>query len=278
MIMHWSRSGESWELSWSRGLTTTILESRTRRPPALYLGQAELDEVSAPDLFAGLTVSERARLLEVSSVLQFWAGQQVFSQGQFHTGIFIILSGQVRSYYVGPTGREVCLAYWSEGDFVGGPEVFGGGRHMWSGRAVATTKVMHVRGPVLRRLMFELPRLAVSIVEALEHKGKCYSATIQMLGTRSAAARLAQLLLVMADRDSRPAPEGIVIDRTMTHDDIGTMIGATRQWVRKTLDRLAARRLIKIRPTQIVIVNRKELYRFAGYADELLPAGVVPLR
>jgi ABC-type nitrate/sulfonate/bicarbonate transport system ATPase subunit len=24
---------------------------------------------------------------------------------------------------------------------------------MWSGRAVATTKVMHVRGPVLRRLM-----------------------------------------------------------------------------------------------------------------------------
>jgi CRP/FNR family transcriptional regulator, cyclic AMP receptor protein len=88
---------------------------------------------------------------------------------------------------------------------------------------------MHVRGPELRRLVTEIPTLAISVVGALEYQGKCYSATIQMLGTRSAPARLAQLLLVMADRDRHFAPEGLAIDRTLTHDDISKMIGATRQ-------------------------------------------------
>jgi len=255
-------------------LTASILEGRTGTPPALYLGQAELENASAPNLLAGMTAEEKARLHEVSSVLDFRAGQHVFSQGQIHTGIFIILSGRVLSYYVGPTGREISLAYWSQGDLVGGPEVFGGGRHMWSGRAVTPTRVMHVRGPELRRLMTEIPKLAVSVVDALEHKGRCYSATIQMLGTRSAAARLAHLLLIMADNDGRIAPEGLVIERTLTHDDIGKMICATRQWVRKTFDRLVARRLIKIRATHIVIINRRELYRFAGYSDDFLPTGM----
>jgi CRP/FNR family transcriptional regulator, cyclic AMP receptor protein len=259
-------------------LITTILECRTGSLPALYLGRAEVDDAGAPDFFAGLSADERARLEAASSILKFSAGQQVFSQGQFHTGAFIILSGQVRSYYVGPTGREISLAYWSRGDIVGGPEVFGGGRHIWSARATTPIRVMHVRGPELRRLVSEIPRLAISVVEALEYQGKCYSAMIQMLGTRSAAARLAQLLLVMADRDGHFAPEGVAIDRTLTHDDIGKMIGATRQWVRTTLDRLVARRLIKVHSTHIVITNRKGLYRFAGYSDELLPTAIAALR
>jgi CRP/FNR family transcriptional regulator, cyclic AMP receptor protein len=130
----------------------------------------------------------------------------------------------------------------------------------------------------LRRMVTEIPKLAISVVEALEYQGKCYSIIIQMLGTRSAAARLAQLLLVMAHRDGHVAPEGLVIGRSLTHDDMGKMIGATRQWVRTTLERFVARRLIKVCPSHIVITNRKELTRFAGHCDEPLPDRVVALR
>jgi CRP/FNR family cyclic AMP-dependent transcriptional regulator len=145
---------------------------------------------------------------------------------------------------------------------------------MWSGRAVTPTKVLHLRGRELRRLMLEIPKLAISVVEALEHKGKCYSAMIHMLGTRSASERLAQLLLLMADRDGRPTQDGVAIARTLTHEDLAKMIGATRQWVRTTLGWLDARGMIDLRPRHIVITDRRELYRFAGYSDELLPAGV----
>jgi CRP-like cAMP-binding protein len=239
--------------------------------PSLYLHEYAPRTADAPKLLSKLRGDELARVWEISTPRQFRAGQEVFLQGQPHEGIFVILSGQVRTYYTGPSGREITLALWSPGNFVGGPEIFGGGLHVWSGRAVGRTQAMHIKGAGLRRLMGEIPNLAVALVEALEHKGKCYSAMIHMLGTRSAAERLAQLLLLMAERDGRPGTGGIVIRRRLTHGDLAKMVGATRQWVTVTLERLTEQGLIEVGPTEIAITNEPKLRRFAGCADGPLP-------
>lgn len=238
------------------------------RNPSLYLRESEGD-LAAPNLLARLEPNEYQRLLGVSSVLQFRAGQDVFRQGDPHYGMFIILSGEVRSYYTGPSGREITLAYWAPGNFVGGPVIFGGGQHSWSGRAMRATQVLHVRGRELRRLMTEIPNLAVALVEALEHKGQCYSTMIHMLGTRSASERLAQMLLLMAERDGRRTKAGVAIARTLTHEDLAKMVGATRQWVTTTLERLASQGMIDVHRTRIVILDAQKLRRFAGCMDEV---------
>ncbi len=48
-------------------------------------------------------------------------GEGVFFQGDPHTGVWIIESGRVRTFYAGPSGREITLAYWSIGHFLGDP-------------------------------------------------------------------------------------------------------------------------------------------------------------
>ena len=53
-------------------------------------------------------------------------GQTLFSQGGKHDGIWLIESGRIRAFYTPPLGREITLAYWHVGNFVGGPEVFEG--------------------------------------------------------------------------------------------------------------------------------------------------------
>jgi CRP/FNR family transcriptional regulator, cyclic AMP receptor protein len=239
--------------------------------PSLLLRESDPGGADAPNLLSKLSGHELARVWDISKPRQFRAGEDIFLQGQLHDGIFVILSGQVRTYYTGPSGREITLAFWSPGNFVGGPEIFGGGLHVWSGRAMRRTQVMHIKGAGLRRLMAEIPNLAVALVEALEHKGKCYSAMIHMLGTRSAAERLAQLLLLIAERDGRPGRGGVVIRRRLTHDDLAKMVGATRQWVTATLDRLTDQGMIAISPTEIVVTDEQRLRRFAGYADEAAP-------
>lgn len=240
------------------------------RNPSLYLRESATD-LAAPNLLARLEPGEYQRLLGVSSILQFRAGQDVFRQGDPHHGMFVILSGEVKTYYTGPSGREITLAYWAPGNFVGGPVIFGGGQHSWSGRAMRATQVLHVRGRELRRLMTEIPNLAIGLVEALEHKGQCYSTMIHMLGTRSASERLAQMLLLMAERDGRQTRVGIAIARTLTHEELAKMVGATRQWVTTTLERLASQGMIDILRTRIVILDIDKLRRFAGCIDEPPP-------
>lgn len=238
--------------------------ARAQPGPSLHLHEEGGSEAASLNLLAGLSDEEYAEICAVSSIRQFAAGRTVFLQGDHHDGIFVILAGQVRTYYTGPSGREITLAYWSPGNFVGGPEIFGGSPHMWSGQAARPTQVLHVRGAELRRLIDRLPRLAVALVEALVHKGKCYSALIHMLGTRSAAERLAQLLVLMANLDGHATENGIVIGRTLSQEDLAKMVGSTRQWVTTTLDRFREQGMIEITPTRIVIRNEDALRRFAG--------------
>lgn len=246
----------------------SLCDAADPRAASLFLHEDECDG-AAPDLLARLAPNECRRVFEASSLLSFSAGQDVFRQGDPHQGMFIILSGEVRTYYIGPSGREITLAYWSPGNLVGGPVIFGGGRHMWSGRAMRATQVLHVRGRELRRLMTTIPNLAIGLVEALEHKGKCYSAMIHMLGTRSASERLAQMLLLMAERDGRRTKAGVSIARRLTHDDLAKLVGATRQWITTTLERFESEGVIGVHRTRLVILDQAKLRRFAGHVEEM---------
>ena len=146
-------------------------------------------------LFSGLTETEIAHVLGSGKRRVLYRGAQLFSQGSPQDGIFLIESGRIKVFYTAPSGREITLAYWHSGNFVGGPEVFKQGLHVWSGVAAVNSTVLHLPGDVLRRMVMTIPALAIGIIEGLSFKGQCYSALAQMLGTRSPTERLAQLLL-----------------------------------------------------------------------------------
>jgi len=231
-------------------------------PPSLHL--TEESNIPTPDLLGCLSPAEYERLQAVSTELSFEAGETVFHQGDHHEGIFIILNGQVRVYYGGPSGREISLAYWTPGNFIGGPEIFGGSPHMWSGEAMTSTRVLHVRGPEFRPIVEQSPRLAMALIDAMVHKGKCFSALIHMLGTRSASERLAHLLVLMGEMNGRRLPEGIVISRDLTLEELAKMVGTSRQWVHSTLDKFRKAGLLDFNANRFLLREPEQLRHFSG--------------
>lgn len=227
----------------------------------LYDGLPSLAGVS--DIIAGLSGAQTRRVVEAGFPVRYVPGDLLFRQGEEHRGIFILRSGIVRSFYQAPSGREITLASWTPGNFVGGPEIFGGGVHVWSGIAVKAGEAVRLPGPQIRRLMTEIPAFAVGLVEGLAYKGKCYSALLQMLGTRSGGERLAHLLLNLAEHRGIGDGTRIIIADTPTHEQLATMIGATRQWVSVTLERFRAQGLIELRKRQIVVCQPAALRTLA---------------
>lgn len=230
---------------------------------ALYLTETLVDITERPNFLARLSGDEYRQVRSVGREMSVVAQTEVFSQGEEHDGIYVIEEGDVRTYYLGPSGRELTLAYWTPGHFVGGPEIFGGGRHMWSATAMTDCRLLHLRGDHLQQFMGELPGLAAGLVEGLVFKGKCYSALLQMLGTRSVLQRLAQLLLTLCELDGREEVNGILIDRSLTHEELANMVGATRQWVTASLDRFQKQSLIKLKGRKLVVLDRERLERLA---------------
>jgi CRP/FNR family transcriptional regulator, cyclic AMP receptor protein len=206
-----------------------------------------------PKLFQSLTTRERELVLSHGRRRVLNRGQTLFSQGAAHDGIYLIETGRIRVFYTSPSGRNITLAYWHGGNFVGGPEIFGSGVHMWSGVAASNSCVVQLPGKGLRSLVKQVPSLAIGLIEGLTFKGKCYSALAQMLGTRSISERLAHLLLHLADTYGIKESDGIVIGASFTHADLAHMVGATRQWVTISLKRLQERDIVVSRRSQLVI-------------------------
>jgi CRP-like cAMP-binding protein len=193
----------------------------------------------------------------------FVRGEQVFLQGQAHTGIMLLLEGEIRSYYVAPSGREITLAYWGAGHFVGGPEIFGKGTHIWSGEAAQDCQLLFLGSDQLRNLILQIPQFALNVVEALVFKATCFSALIQFLGTRPAGETLAHLLLVLAGDGSSDISGEVVLDQRYTQEELAKMIGSTRQWVAVSLSRMKKLDLLEVVDARIRILSMDRLRCFA---------------
>ena len=89
---------------------------------ALLMADGGAQRSGPPSLFSGLTESEIAQVMGSGKRRVLYRGAQLFSQGSPQDGIFLIESGRIKVFYTAPSGREITLAYWHSGNFVGGPE------------------------------------------------------------------------------------------------------------------------------------------------------------
>lgn len=212
-------------------------QADTGHASAVYLSEALSQINEGAQFLDRLRLDEINAVRHVASSIEVDAGECIFAQGDQHRGIFLIESGQVRIYYAGPSGKEITLAYWTPGHFIGGPEVFGGGLHVWSATATERSRLSYLPGAKIRYLAETVPAVALAIIDGLVSKGRCYSALVQMLGTRSVTERLAQLLVILASVDGQSDNGRMIVDRRITHEQLAMIVGSTRQWVTSTLAR-----------------------------------------
>jgi CRP-like cAMP-binding protein len=217
----------------------------------------ESDELArtVPGLLDSLEEPHRKKLLAIGQPRVFEENDPFWQQGDPHEGIYVIVKGRVRSFYIAPTGREVTLAYWLPGNFVGGPDIFGGSPHVWCSSATQRCETIFLPGPALRKLALESAPIAVALLDAVGFKSRCYSAMAQMLGTRSATERLERLLIFLATAYGLKGDDGIMIAASFNHADLAALIGSTRQWVTTQLTRLQGRGILRYNRGMILIRN-----------------------
>lgn len=242
-------------------MTNVFLEStrhgprapRTPRPRSLW----DLPKGSARALLA------RCQPVAVRT------GQTVFRQGAPHVSSYIVQGGLVRTYYTAPTGREITLAYWSNGDMIGGPNFLGGGYHIWSATVVHAGQLLAIQDKSLRELAERDPEVLRWIADTLSFKLTWLSILFQIHGTNSVRQRIARLLVMLSDIYGEDSETGIVIKHKITQSDLATLAGSSRQWANRTLGELKDEGLVNISKQRIRILDLDGLSAISNDADRL---------
>jgi CRP/FNR family cyclic AMP-dependent transcriptional regulator len=208
------------------------------------------------DLFEKLSPHERTQVLAKCSEHHIKSGTLLYTQGMRHIDTYIVKQGLIRTYYSSPMGREIALAYWSNGDLLGGPNFFDEeGLHLWSAQAVEDCTVLAIKGHDFRYVAAHIPALAEQVFDALCFKMRWFSLLVQTLGTESVSSRLANLLLILSEVYGIKTDEGIAIKYCFSQEDLAHMVGATRQWVSVALGHLQKGGVVRMRKRRLVVLN-----------------------
>lgn len=210
-------------------------------------------------VLSGLDAEISPQLADIASRRIVQAGETLFLQQSPHSHSFVIQTGLVRTFYVSGAGREVTLAYWSDGDIVGGPALFGGGAHIWSAVANRRSEVLAITGADLRKLAESNPKVMNWIVNTLEFKLRWLSVLFQIHGTERVHDRLAKLLLMMAELYGEDDGGDIVIEQRISQSDLATLVGASRQWTNRALANLRDEGVIGMDGSSIRLHDAKAL-------------------
>lgn len=234
--------------------------SPARLPYAVGMASRTGSHPKQQDLFASLTPSEQRSLLAKCKESHYEESSHLFAQSEPYTVSYIVVRGIVRTYYVSPTGKEITIAYWSDGAFVGGPNVFKqNSMHIWSAQAVTDVATLAIRGEDLEQLSQKIPALAHYLIETLTFKLHWVSVLLQTFGTESIRSRLAHLILHLGERYGIPRPEGQLIRHHFSHDELARMVGATRPWVTIAIRNFKKDGLVSCDGRHLVIVDREGL-------------------
>jgi CRP-like cAMP-binding protein len=224
--------------------------------------EPELDGSRQTDILARLQPASRREFERHCTHVDATSGDVIFAQGEIHHDSFLITSGLVRTYYLSPLGKEITLAFWSDGNLIGGPDFFGGSPHVWSARCVKDTTMLAIDGPTLKQLTQRLPDLADSVIDALTFKMRWISVLLQTFATECVINRLAHQLARLADMHGYQHDDGVAIRHEFTQEDLATMVGATRQWVSMTLNQMQRANLITFKNRRLIVRDLEALRRF----------------
>jgi CRP/FNR family transcriptional regulator len=193
-------------------------------------------------------------------------GQHLYTPQESSERLYFLKKGRVRIYRV-VEGREITLAMVEEGTVFG--EMAFTDQRLWDSyaRAEERSTVMAMDRQGLADLILENPKVGLELLRLLTERLRVYEERLEALTLKQVPARLASLLLLLAESEGvMTGGEQIRIPTRYTHEMLSTMIGSTRVGVTRAFGLLQDEGAVELRRRQIYLKELEALERIAEQA------------
>jgi CRP/FNR family transcriptional regulator len=191
-------------------------------------------------------------------------GAVLFGEGQAARGVYVLCAGRAKLSITSAKGKTLIVRIARPGDLLGIHAALTGHSYEATAETLAPCRVDFISrkdllGLLGRQKSFGLG-LAIAVskdfTEFVEHART-------LLLSISAAEKLARLLLAWGDAFGQPTPVGIHLQTLLTHEELGQMIGASRETVTRVLNALKRKQVILAKDGDLWIRNRVALAALA---------------
>ncbi len=210
-------------------------------------------------LFQRLSDEELEKLEQNSRIRKFPKGSSLYLPSEEADGTFLLAEGRVRICSTTPEGKLTILAFVEPGEIFGELALVDSGPREERAEAVLNSVVVLIPNDQLRALMEHSPSLTLGVTKLIGLRRKRVERRLRSLLFRSNRDRLTHLLVELTEQYGNPTAEGIELSIRLSHQDLASIIGATRETVTTLLGEMQTEGLLRIRRQRLLILDLKKI-------------------
>ena len=179
------------------------------------------------DLFKNLSDDELKELEPYLVSTLYKKKEDIFSEGDQPEWFYIVSKGKIKITKISHDGKEIILEIISPTDIFGGVAVIRGFPYPANAVAMEDSEVLKITRKNLMRLVDRFPNLMYCIALQLGDRMKSSYDSLKNIALERVEARIAALLLKLANKVGVETREGLMIDMRLTKQDVADMVGTT---------------------------------------------------
>ncbi len=188
----------------------------------------------------------------------------LFSEREEAQGLYVVMDGEVRLSINSSDGKRLSLRIARKGEVLGLSSALSGSPYEMTAETLYPARVAHISRRDFMAFLASHPELYLNVTEELSRHVSMACHQLRTVGLSSSAPeKLARLLLEWSGSE-QPSGTCARVRFSLTHEEIGEFIGASRETVTRTLSTFKHRHLVSFRGSMLEIPSRTALASFAG--------------
>jgi CRP/FNR family cyclic AMP-dependent transcriptional regulator len=176
--------------------------------------------------------------LQLFSIVSLPKGARLHDSADDSPGVYLLKSGVIRLNLSSLDGREVAVALLGAGDIFGLDALFGKMESRTTAICLEDSLVCSCRAERLYPMITKYPSLLMNVASYLWEQGERTISTVEEIAFLTVQERIERILDRLATEHGVPHPQGTRIALRLTHLDLATLIGSTRETVSTQLRKL----------------------------------------
>lgn len=190
-------------------------------------------------------MEELQEIDEMSEMKPVKKGTVIFSPLNPISALFLLKQGQVRLYRINKEGKQFTLDILVDGNIFGEtPSLSLTDEHVYA-EAMVDTHLCVLGKDEFEALIKEKPHMALKVINILSARLKDVHDISEKIAVDDVRNRILFLLLKLSEKSGKRTNEWQSINMKLTHLDIATMAGTTRETVSSLMSQLKKEGLIK---------------------------------
>lgn len=202
-------------------------------------------------IFNHLEHDELSKIIDLIYPKTFKKGEILFIPKDKLNTLYILRSGQIKTYYLAENAKEHLLSILKPGDFIGEFSLFVDEESTTFAQALSDVEVCIIKKEDMQKLLVTYPNIAIKIITELSHRLVNRDKQASWIATEQVENRIGLYLLERYNHEEPNKP----VTLNMTKKDLASYLGTTPETLSRKMGQLEDKGFIRQKRNKEILIT-----------------------